>query len=74
MTTFETVKKILTEQLGVDENAITEDTAIEELGADSLDLVEIVMTIEEEFDVKIDDGSIEDLKKVGDIITYIEQK
>lgn len=74
MATFEKVKAILTEQLGVDENAITENTAIEELGADSLDLVEIVMTIEEEFDIKIDDSAIEDLKKVGDIITYIEQK
>ena len=73
MTTFETIKKILTEQLGVDENSITEDTAIEELGADSLDLVEIVMTLEEEFDVKIDDSEIENLKKVGDIITYIEK-
>ena len=72
--TFEKVKAILTEQLGVDENAITENTAIEELGADSLDLVEIVMTIEEEFDIKIDDSVIEDLKKVGDIITYIEQR
>ena len=74
MATFEKVKAILTEQLGVDENAITENTAIEELGADSLDLVEIVMTIEEEFDIKIDDSAIEDLKKVGDIITYIEQR
>lgn len=73
MATFDSIKKILVDQLGVDENSITEDTAIEELGADSLDLVEIVMTIEEEFDIKIDDSAIEDLKKVGDIITYIEK-
>ena len=68
------VKAIIVDKLGVDEGQVTETAAFTtDLGADSLDLVEIVMTLEEEFDVKIDDSEIENLKKVGDIITYIEK-
>lgn len=74
MNTFETIKKILVEQLGVDEASVTEETTIEDLGADSLDLVEIVMSIEEEFSVKVDDSELENLKKVGDLVNYIEDK
>ena len=73
MPTLDSIKKILAEQLGVDETSITEETSIEELGADSLDLVEIVMAIEEEFGIQVDDSAVEDLKTVGDIIGYISK-
>ena len=71
MPTLESIKRILAEQLGVEEASITENTAIEELGADSLDLVEIIMTIEEEYGIQIDDNAVEGLKKVGDILNYL---
>ena len=74
MPTLDSIKKILSEQLGVDEDSITETTSVEELGADSLDLVEIVMAIEEEYNIQIDDGAVEDLKTVGDILAYISKK
>lgn len=73
MSKLDTIKKILSEQLGVDESAITADTSIEDLGADSLDLVEIIMNIEEEFGITVDDSSVEGLKKVGDIVNYIPE-
>ncbi len=73
MPTLDSIKKILAEQLGVEEASITENTAIEELGADSLDLVEIIMTIEEEYGIQIDDSAVESLKKVGDIINYLDK-
>lgn len=74
MNNFEQLKKILVDQLGVDEDAVTPDTPIEELGADSLDLVETIMTAEEEFGVKFDDEDIEGLRTVGDILDYIASK
>lgn len=74
MSKLDTIKKILADQLDIDENTITEDTAIEDLGADSLDLVEIIMNIEEEFGVSVDDSDIESLKKVGDIAKYVPEK
>lgn len=73
MSKLDTIKKILSEQLGVDESAITADTSIEDLGADSLDLVEIIMNIEEEFGITVDDSAVEGLKKVGDIVNYIPE-
>lgn len=73
MSKIDTIKKILADQLEIDENTITEDTAIEDLGADSLDLVEIIMNIEEEFGITVDDSDIESLKKVGDIAAYIPE-
>ena len=70
---FEKVKAIIVEQLGVADTAVTmEASFIDDLGADSLDIVELVMAIEEEFDVEIPDEKLEGIKTVGDIAKYIE--
>ena len=74
-TIAEKVKKIVVEQLGVAEDQVTEDaTFIEDLGADSLDQVELVMALEEEFGSDIPDEDAEKLTTVGDAIKYIEGK
>ena len=68
------VKKIISEQLDVDEDKITPETFLmDDLKADSMDLVEMVMAFEEEFDLSIPDEDAEKLVKVQDIINYIEQ-
>ena len=73
MDIFEQVKKILCDQL--DEEQVNEDSeVIDDLGADSLDIVDLVMTLEEEFDTEIPDEDIENLKTVGDIVKYIEDR
>ena len=70
---FERIKKIIAEQLGADEEEITMDsTFIEDLGADSLDVVELVMAIEDEFDMEIDEDEAEDISTVGDVVDYIK--
>ncbi|WP_101772600.1 acyl carrier protein [Peptostreptococcus faecalis] len=73
---FERIKEIIVEQLNVDDdNFIDLDTDLQEdLDADSLDAVEIIMNIEEEFDIKIPDEDINDIKTIGDIIKYIEDE
>ena len=69
------VKEIITEQLGVDEKEVTVDASfIDDLGADSLDTVELVMALEEEFDVEIPDEDAEKIIAVGDAINYIKEK
>ena len=69
------VKKIVVEQLGVNEDQVTEDAKfIEDLGADSLDLVELVMALEESFGAEIPDEDAEKLTTVGDAIKYVESK
>jgi acyl carrier protein len=69
------LKKILVDQLDVDEDKITmESSIIDDLGADSLDLVDLIMTIEEEFEQEIPDDKVETIKTVGDIVKYIEEK
>ncbi len=74
-TTAEKVKKIVVEQLGVPEDQVTEDAKfIDDLGADSLDQVELVMAFEEEFGSDIPDEDAEKLTTVGDAIKYIESK
>lgn len=71
---FEKVKALLAEQLDIDEDSITEDTnIIEDLGADSLDVVELMTTLEQEFDLLITDESLNELHTVGDIVKYIEK-
>lgn len=71
--TAERVKKIVTEHLGVESEKVTEDAAfIDDLGADSLDIVELVMAFEEEFGVEIPDDAAEDITTVKDAINYIE--
>lgn len=73
MDVFEKVKKILCDQLDLEEEQVIEEAeVIEDLGADSLDIVDLVMTLEEEFDTEIPDEDIENLKTVGDIVKYIE--
>ena len=67
------VKEIIVEQLGVDPEKVTTDaTFIEDLGADSLDTVELVMTFEEKFSVEVPDEDAEKLKSVADVVAYIE--
>ena len=69
------IKKIIEEQLGVDSEKITPEASfLEDLGADSLDIVELVMTMEEKFDLEIPDEDAEKLKTVQDISNYIEEK
>ena len=69
------VKKIVVEQLGVSEDQVTPDAKfIEDLGADSLDQVELVMALEEEFGSEIPDEDAEKLTTVGDAIKYVEGK
>ena len=72
---FEKVKSIIIEQLDVEEAKVTMDAVIQDdLGADSLDIVDLVMAFEEEFDVEIPDEQVENIKTVGDIVKYIEDK
>ncbi len=69
------VKKIIVEQLGVEEDKVTlEASFVEELGADSLDTVELVMTFEEEFDIEIPDEDAEKILTVGRAMEYIKEK
>ena len=75
MDIFEQVKKILCDQLDLEEEQVNEDSeVIDDLGADSLDIVDLVMTLEEEFDTEIPDEDIENLRTVGDIVKYIEER
>lgn len=69
---LEQVKKIVAEGLGVDAKDMTEETTFESLGADSLDLMDMVMSLEDEFGVEIDTEAIGDLKTIGDVVRYIE--
>lgn len=72
---FDKIKDIIVEQLDVEEDAVTMEASItEDLGADSLDVVDLVMSIEESFDVEIPDEEVEKIKTVGDIVKYIENK
>ena len=72
---FYNIKDIIVEQLDVEEDAVTMEASItEDLGADSLDVVDLVMSIEESFDVEIPDEEVENIKTVGDIVKYIENK
>ncbi len=71
---FERVKKIIIEQLGVTESTVTlEASFVDDLGADSLDIVELVMALEEEFDIEIPDSDAEKVVSVGDVVDYIKE-
>ncbi len=74
MTTFEKVKEIIVEKLGVKPEDVTESAAfVNDLGADSLDVVEFVMEVEKEFNVEIPDDAAAKLEKVGDAVKYIDE-
>lgn len=71
---FQKVRSIIAQQLGADESEITEEAHfIEDLGADSLDTVELVMALEEEFGIEISDEDAEKIQTVGDVIKYIKE-
>lgn len=73
MSTFDRVKKIVKEQLGVEEDEIQmSSTFVDDLGADSLDIVELIMAFEEEFNIEIPDEKAEKIKTVEDVVKYID--
>jgi acyl carrier protein len=75
MTTFDKVKEIVVEQLGVEEADVSLDsTFIDDLGADSLDIVELIMAFEEEFNIEIPDEAAEKIKTVRDAVEYIDKE
>ena len=72
---FEKIRKIISEQLEVDQSIIAESSTITgDLGADSLDLVDLAMSIEDEFDIELSDEALEKIKTVGDLAAYIEDR
>lgn len=71
---FDKLKELVVDQLGVEEDEVTmEATMQDDLGADSLDLVDLVMSVEEEFGVKVADEDLENIKTVGDIVKFIDE-
>jgi len=75
MTVEERVKNIIVEQLDVEVDQVTPDASfVDDLGADSLDIVELVMTMEEEFDLEIPDEDAEKIKSVGDVVEYVQTR
>lgn len=74
MEEFDRVKEVIVDQLGADESAVTmEASFIDDLGADSLDLVELIMGLETEFDIEIPDEDAEKIRTVGDAVNYIKE-
>ncbi|MBD8031721.1 MULTISPECIES: acyl carrier protein [Solibacillus] len=74
-TVFERVSKVIVDRLGVDESEVKLEASFrEDLGADSLDVVELVMELEDEFDMEISDEDAEKIATVGNAISYIESK
>ena len=73
MTTFDKIKEMIVDQLDVEADEVTMDASIQDdLGADSLDIVDLVMSVEDEFEVKIEDDVVEGMKTVGDIVKFID--
>lgn len=71
---FDKVKEIIVEQLGVAENNVNQEASfIDDLGADSLDIVEFIMALEEEFDIEIPDNDAEKVVTVGDVVDYLKE-
>ena len=73
MDIFEKVRSLISEQLDIDEDKITPETTFEDIDADSLDVVELVMALEEEFDLEIADEAVENIKTLADVVNYIEE-
>lgn len=74
MAVFDKIKDIVVDQLDVDEEEVTMETSFEDLDADSLDIVELIMALEEEFGIEIPDEDAEKLTSVGEAVKYIEEK
>ncbi len=75
MSTFDQVKEVIIDKLGAEESKITlEASFIDDLGADSLDLVELIMQLEEDFGIEIPDEDAEKITKVADAVNYIDSK
>ncbi len=71
---FEKVRAIICSQLDIEEDMVTVDSnVLDDLGADSLDVVDLIMSLEDEFDIEIPDEETEGIKTVGDIVKYIEE-
>ncbi len=70
---FESVKEVIVEKLGCDPKEVKKETSFTDLGADSLDSVELIMGFEEEFNIEIPDEEAEKIKTVEDVITFIEK-
>lgn len=71
---FEKLRALIAEQLELDESEVTmESELIDDLGADSLDVVDLVMTIEDEFEIEVPDEAIENMRTVGDAVKFIEE-
>lgn len=73
MDIYERVKSIVIDQLGVDEDEITPTTSFEALNADSLDIVELVMALEEEFNLDIADEEVENIRSIADVVKYVKE-
>ncbi|GAI83748.1 unnamed protein product [marine sediment metagenome] len=74
MESMDRIKKIIVDLLGIDESKITENSSfLDDLGADSLDIVELIMTFEEVFDIEIPDKDTEKMKTVGDVVKYLDK-
>ncbi len=74
MTTFETVKKLIVNQLNLEEDKVTENSdIINDLGADSLDIFEMLMTMDEEFGITLPDEKVKDMRTVGDLVKFIDE-
>jgi len=71
---FDKIKEIVVEQLGVEESEVTLETSFQDLNADSLDIVELIMALEEEFELEIPDEDAEKLTTVGAAVDYIKEK
>lgn len=71
---YEKIKALICSQFDTDEESITKGTTLEELGADSLDVTELIMALEDEFGIEIDDESAEEVYTVGDIAELIEKR
>ncbi len=74
MDVFAKVKTLVAEQLAIEEEEVSLKTTFEDIDADSLDVVELVMSIEEEFEMEISDEEVEKIRTIGDIVEYIKKQ